>query len=397
MLWYPDHRDRLLGLLREADQVVIATAILGGGPVLDALIGIAGSVPVLVATGCGGGLTRRESIESLRDAGAEVLVIDDRTGGLFHPKVYAMKTGLGCVALVGSANLSAGGFGENREAMVETAIGATDLSGLEARLRAEGPLLENLDDLPTPPRSTGHFKPTRKDRVALSDVLGMSWDDYVVAVTEMDGWWKARDLDVFGHSVGWLPTVDALQAHTRKPLAALPVRSRRILVGKRAGEDVAYFGDFNPTPARDVILNPDKPGNTPAVKAIDTARASVGKVGDPLDIDTAIEQFHRLTAISGVWLGVAGRLLLSVRPDVFVSVNEGSRALLVSETGLTLPRQAGRRDRTCPGYRDLLARIQEAPWYTATRPSDPTGDAIWRARAALIDIFVYEPGESRWA
>lgn len=397
ILWHPEHRARLLACIREADRIIIATGILGGGPIVDALAAVAGSVSVLVVTGCGGGLTRRDAVERLREAGGEVRVVDDRTGGLFHAKVYAVAAGGAATAIVGSANLSAGGFGANDEAMAEVTLTTADLEALEARLRKAGPLLHDLADLPTPPRSSGRMKSPPRGRIPLGEVLGMSWSDYLDAVLHMDAWWKSRPqpLDVFAEGVGWLPTIDALQAIPRKPLAALPELARRILVGKRAEEDVAYFGDFNATPVRDTVLHPTKPDNIHDATVIDAIRARVGSVGDPLSLDDAVAAFDELTAIKGVWLGVAGRLLLSVRPDVFVSVNEGSRSLLVSETGLRLPKQAPPK-RRCADYCALLARVQEAPWYAAPKPSDGEGEAVWKARAALIDVFVYEPGENRW-
>lgn len=389
LLWLPENTDQILAELREARRAVVATGILGGGPALDVLVALAAGVPVLVVTGCGGGLTRRDAVERLRNAGAEVRVVDDRTGGLFHAKVYAVEKNDRAVTFVGSANLSSGGFAENREAMQRAEGPIAEIDALEARLRVVGPLLLDLDDLPTAPRVVGHFPPKLKKPIPLSAVLTLDWDDYVNAVLGMDGWWKAQGHDIFGEGVGWIRTLTALQDNTRAPLASLPLDARQILVGKRPGDDVAYFGDFNATPKRQVILKPTEPEHVASAAIIDAARAAVGQVGDPISLKQAGAAFDSLIGLSGVWLGVASRLLLSVRPDVFVSVNEGSREQLRAETGLILPVQAP-GSRKCPAYSDLLGRVMAAPWWDVPCPSDPDGATIWRARAALLDVFVYK-------
>ncbi len=391
MLWSPDHLAPLLDALSHATTIRVAVGNTSGGPVLELLASrSAESIPVLVVTGCGGGTTRREAIERLRASGADVRVVDDRSGGLFHAKIFGVRFPNGEVqAFVGSANLSSAAFGENCEVLCPISLDNHQWESLGRRLDEAGPMLADLDDLPGPPPPPPGRRPSG-GRIALSDVLQMTWPEYVQALKFMDTWWLSRGWRVFGEGPGWTHTVARLRSFTRGPLVSLRELERKILVGKVPGDNVAFFGDFNATPSRDAVLKAHLPQWVATAQAIDTARATIGRVGDPLSIGQAEAAMNDLLDNSGIWLGIASRLLLSIRPDVFISVNNGSRELLQGGTRLRFPRQAP-RSRRCPAYRSLLESVQDAPWYNVPRPSDALGRTVWDARAALLDVFVYEP------
>lgn len=390
MLWSPTHRDAVIEALETALEIRVAVGNTSGGPVLECLSARARSgVPVLVVTGCGGGSTRREAVERLRASGAKALVVDDLSGGRFHAKVYAYRAPDGSVrAFVGSANLSAAAFGANDELLVAVPLQESQWYELGERLHEAGPLLD-LKDLPLPPDTTAPPR-RRADPIAVEDVLQMDWPEYVQALRDMDAWWGQQGMRVFGESRGWAYTIERLRWFTAGPIQRLSPLERRILVGKAAVGDVAYFGDFMGTPAKAAVLSPEKPEWQHACKLIDTARDTMAHAGAPVAPDVAVATMETLFAVPGIWLGVASRLLLSVRPDVFVAVNRGSRARLESAFSLKLPTQKP-PSRRCGDYTRLLERVHQAPWYTAPRPSDPLGQTVWDARAAFLDVFVYDP------
>lgn len=391
LLWFPDDADQLVNALRGARRVVVGTAILGGGPATSVIQALASKgVPVVVVTGCGGGLTFRESVERLERAGAVVLVVDDRDGALFHPKVVAVVSADEQVTLfVGSANLTGGGFRRNTEAVFQTTATVADVDAIEARLRSAGRLIP-MADLPLRPKPP----PFKKDpkRASLGDLLLLDWPGFVDAVDAVAASWNKRGWNVFdaGAGVGWMDTLDDLLDLAGTDVAALSQDQRDVLVGMRGDKDVAYFGDFAHTPAKQFVRDPGAYAAQSA--AIDAARRAVGRIGDPITLAAAQDAFDSLTKVKWVSAGVASRLLLSVRPDVFVSVNRGSKHLLNEQVGLTFPDEDKSKIRK--HYGRLLEMVMGAPWWSAPRPRDLHGRVIWDARAALLDIFLYSKGGS---
>ena len=97
----------------------------------------------------------------------------------------------------------------------------------------------------------------------------------------------------------------------------------------------------------------------------------------------------RISKTNGLGVAIATRLLTLIRPDKFISVNDGSRRGLSHLTGL--PKTA-----VCmaseTNYRNLLDWLYQAPWYSSPEPQSDLEVTIWNIRAALIDSFVYGYG-----
>ncbi len=399
LLWAPDHRHRILALISAATRIVIGTGNLGTGDVVKAIGARAkAGVPVAITTGCGGGTTHQYEVTRLREeCGAQVRVVDDRSGGLFHAKVYAFSLPEGDRALVGSANLSGAGFGQNREVMVEVELQSGELNEIASRLAGAGPELADLSQLPwlRPPGPGPKSDP--KERIGLGAVLEMNWSSFVDAVWTMHRWWRKRArprLNVMNGTPGWVDTLQRLEVLATTPIAEMSITDRRTLVGCRnVGDgrtDVAFLGGFDRTPARHYLLKAESPEHTAVAAQIDCVRATVGAVGSRLSPNKARTAFRALVDIHGVATAVASRLLLAVRPDIFVPVNDGNRAMLRQETGLSFPKTTKQTTKQVSDYVALLKRVQAAPWYDSPPPTDHAELVIWRARAALLDIFVYQ-------
>ena len=92
---------------------------------------------------------------------------------------------------------------------------------------------------------------------------------------------------------------------------------------------------------------------------------------------------NQLTALKGVSVGVASRLLAAKRPDLFVSVNNGSKPQLARLIG-------GKRVDTVKQYVGLLQKIWATDWYRSGKPRDGIETSVWERRAALLDSALYE-------
>ena len=75
-------------------------------------------VSLRIIVGTHGNATDPDTLDRLNDIGK--LRIVPHRGPLFHPKVYIFRGEEDSIALIGSANFTNGGFGENVEAVFET-------------------------------------------------------------------------------------------------------------------------------------------------------------------------------------------------------------------------------------------------------------------------------------
>ena len=112
----------------------------------------------------------------------------------------------------------------------------------------------------------------------------------------------------------------------------------------------------------------------------------------PLDRDRRVSSttlqtyFERATEIRGIAVASASRFLTTKRPDLFMSVNGANQK--------NLERAFGAKVRKPEGYIALHERIWSFPWFSADRNrNDRRGEAIWRARVALLDALFYDGNE----
>ena len=98
---------------------------------------------------------------------------------------------------------------------------------------------------------------------------------------------------------------------------------------------------------------------------------------------TAIGSLERFGAAS------ASRLLVAERPDLYLMLNNASRAGLASITGVSLPVML-----QVPGverhYRDMLEQVYASDWWREPRPRPLRNAFIWDCRVALLDVFAYD-------
>ncbi len=79
------------------------------------------------------------------------------------------------------------------------------------------------------------------------------------------------------------------------------------------------------------------------------------------------------------------RLLAMKRPDYFVCLGSKNKSKLCEDFGLVESRI------TLEGYWDeICGRIQESIWWNAAEPKGKLDSAIWKRRAAFLDVLYYE-------
>ena len=85
-------------------------------------------------------------------------------------------------------------------------------------------------------------------------------------------------------------------------------------------------------------------------------------------------------------LGTATRLLAMKRPDVFLCVDAKNIKKLAEDVGIVRVDQLDYERY----WLEVVLRLREAPWWLSPEPTDPTEQAVWHARAAMLDAIFYE-------
>jgi hypothetical protein len=105
-------------------------------------------------------------------------------------------------------------------------------------------------------------------------------------------------------------------------------------------------------------------------------------------VDAAISVLEKMCAVHGVSMAIATRLLALSRPDICVSVNRGSAPKMAAAMELGLNEASIRQPKN---YRAVLEWVGRQSWYNEPRPNVSRDATLWDMRAALLDVFFYEP------
>jgi hypothetical protein len=335
--------------------------------------------------------TEPRVLRELRDLG--VLRVIPDTGGVFHPKLIIGVNGREARALVGSSNLTPGGFSGNTEVNIFLAGPVNDPA-----LRQIADFMENqwthprafepdekwfedyerlYENRPDPPKLGARKRGPRTVVEAMD--LEIAWTDFVVLIScqERRALWTGLEIHVFDHpESSYLQEVETCQAAfaAEPSYANMPEDDRKLIAGW--GERTAgYYGRMKGA-GYFKNLTRERP-------------AEIGKHLDriPLAGAVAIDEtrtyLNGIMGVKGVALGTATRLLCMKRPDIFLPANRASVA--------NIKRVFGTAPNTVEKYLALVQRIWRFPWFSAPVPNDEAEARIWRARVALLDAIFYEP------
>lgn len=326
-------------------------------------------------------------LETLQAASCELKVMLD-SEGTFHPKLAIGRRKDGTVrVLMGSSNLTVGGFETNTELNVLLMADGANAQVAKAvsffnQCWARG---KPLDFDPTwlerykaayarRPKPTG-IVPMSPWHFESIDSLEMDWDGFVRMIRAQDG----RPINPEFHIsvAGPYPSYRLEFEGAAKAFAgdhsfaSLSLDERKFVIGIQ--------------PSSGLLGNMSAAGEAKALIYRHPERIATWLDRIPLHGDVSAilpEVLEGMTSLLGVKVGVASRLLVAKRPDVFVSVNNGSRTQLM--------RIFGRNITTNRHYLDLLQVVWATEWFRSARPDDPEEGFIWDHRAALLDAALYE-------
>lgn len=328
-------------------------------------------------------------LRELHDLGVLRVIAD--TGGVFHPKLIIGVKGDQAKAIVGSSNLTSGGFSGNTEVNVLLAGATADdvlkklLSFMDeqwAHPRAFEPddawfdeYQALYDNRPKPPKAAKKAPPV----VKVSDDLDLDWPEFVALISQQErrALWTGWKIHVFDHPDGsYLQEVEGCQAafEAEPRFEKMPEDDRRLVAGW-GDRTAGYYGRMQ---GAGYFKNLTREHPEEIGKHLDKIPLS-GPV-NPGEVRTFL---NGITGVKGVALGTATRLLCMKRPDLFLPANNASLVNLRSVFGVA--------PNTVEKYVALVDRIWQYPWFSGPKPSDANGQRIWAARVALLDAIFYEP------
>lgn len=220
--------------------------------------------------------------------------------------------------------------------------------------------------------------PMAKLEVGSVTDLDMPWNTYVEVLRKQEGRKLANGsrISVTGTSPSYSEELRlANAAFRREPRFENLTKDERNLLMGVGKSSSGFLGSMKPAGYARGIVN-----QNPEL---------VGRVLDRLPLEghvtlsDAAELLNELTQLKGVKIGVATRFFAVKRPDLFVSVNNGSNPQLAKLLG-------GREITKINQYIALLRNVWATEWHRSKRPLDAREAALWERRAALLDAALYE-------
>lgn len=319
------------------------------------------------------------------------------SGGTYHPKVYAFRKGRRAAAIVGSANFTRGGLGNNHEAAVAM-TGAADEAVFKdifaftrdsagfgqkvtvAYAAAYRASCKRAAALPKPPRDpVGAIPPAR----AKTELLTAEWAQYARSTRASPYHDVDKSLELLAIARRWYAenaTFADFSTPQRKAVAGIIGKYQKI--GPDLNRDWGWFGSMR---GMGDFANRVDNGDAALVRAID----GIPRSGDVTraQYERFCSQFRKAFASSTRTGGVptASRLLAMKRPDTFLCVckpNIGlaSEVLGFARTTLDLGNY----------WERVVEPIRSAVWYNADKPDGVDGE-LWEGRAAMLDALFYRP------
>lgn len=324
-------------------------------------------------------------------------------GGTFHPKVYAFRSSNTAAAIVGSANFTFGGLGKNSEAVILVRGNADapffkDIFAFTRKSAESGhPVTHDLalayrishkraERMPKPPHDPIDSLPPMKPKALSSDLLSMSWPEYVQEIGASAHHDIGDSLELLRIAQTWFASVVSfadLSRGQRQAIAGLVV-DRAERDDAELSRDWGWFGSMKGMGDFASLIIHNDPHMALAIDSIPQS----GEVGRrhfevfAQHFEKAFEQRDRTGGYA-----TASRLLAMKRPDIFLcvcspNISKTSDAMGFSKSTLKLS-----------DYWDKVVEvIRLSEWYNADKPGKPD-NALWEYRAAMLDAILYEPPE----
>lgn len=319
-------------------------------------------------------------------------------GGTYHPKVYAFRSGSQVAAIVGSANFTQGGLGNNLEAAVVLTGSMNDPALAEVLSFAEQSAkfgqavtatyadayrasFKRARNMPRPPRD-----PVKAAIVIRAgEVLNMSWETYVRRVRSSSHHDVAKSLDLLSIARRWFASEQSFaqfSAPQRKAIAGILGEYQKI--GPDLDRDWGWFGSMR---GMGDFANRIEENDESLAEALDRIPRSGEVTRAQYDQFCALfrQAFAHSTRTGGV--PTATRLLTMKRPETF---------LCICKPNIVAASEAFGFARTTLDLNNYWERVVEpmrlSSWYNSEKPKGRNGE-LWESRAAMLDVLFYRPEE----
>lgn len=308
--------------------------------------------------------------------------------GTFHPKVIFGRYEDQVCAIVGSANFTTAAYTGNTElsVLLEGTDHDPELAAIESYIEEQwqkGTELTNewLAEYVLTWKATKSRRivvPRARLEVGSLTDLEMPWSTYVELIQKQEGRKLANGtpIRVTGASPSYMEELRLAHALFRREprFENLTKDERNLLMGIGSASS-GFLGSMKPAGyARGLVgSEPEKIGKT--LDRLPLTR--------PVTLTEAADLLNELTQLKGVKIGVATRFFAVKRPDLFVSVNNGSNPQLAKLMG-------GREVTSVKQYIALLSVAWTTEWHRSPRPTDAQEAGLWERRAALLDAALYE-------
>ena len=318
-----------------------------------------------------------------------------KTSGVFHPKVYYFSSSEGNWDLiVGSANLTAGGLGENTEICIH--ISSED-KGTEmihedilTKFAAEFDVAETFTE-ETLCNYRKHFKRNKRHVQKLADqsekgdyvrpafkseLLSLHWKEFYKRVLE-DG------SNMVDPRIAVLNAASQrFQKHPRFGDMDYYARSKIAGYVNKGKLDWALFGS---TGALGVFMNLVNGQDVNICKAVD-AIPLAGEV-TKLHYSNSVRYFRKaFEGKKGYSLAGLTRLLAMKRPDWFICFNNRNKDGFEREYGVS--------DRSFDEWKywdEIIVRSVQSVWWDSKKPTNKREREVWSGRVAFLDLLFYDP------
>lgn len=392
-------RKALPRLIAKHDQIYMAVAWAHAGPVADKLIENKHKFRS-VTVGLDFCATDPDFVDSLRKV--PNAFVFKKSGACFHPKIYLFVSGQSAEAIVGSANFTSGGLGNNVEACLHLSCDTSEpavaelLATMESYAPHRQPVTKQLADAyrrqaeiaASRPRAPSPILPSDKadfQRID-SDLLKMDWAAFIHEARKDPNHHfetRMRFLRYLQTLFARAQSFDDLTVPEWKAVAGI-VHPDAVADSGLEKYQIGWFGSMQGSGAFTKLIA-NKDGRI--AKAIDCIpRRGPVRERDFNRFCALFESAFADSARTGR-TPTATRLLAMKRPDVFVCVNNGNRASLAealhfAPSTLSLENY----------WERVIEPIKLAKWYNAPRPEGPDAEA-WDCRAALVDAIHYDASD----
>jgi len=315
----------------------------------------------------------------------------ERDRGVFHPKIYLFETGKDWDLIVGSANMTSGGFGNNTETMVHISSSDGD-ERLYTECRAAIDGYWDEAEMMTPQRAENYLRlysthraknpqPSRDKKKSTkyvdTSILPMSWEEFFKKTTAV----RKHTIE---HRFNLLDAVN--QSFANNPsMSDMSQDERHMIAGIRNN-----FNDYT-----GLFGSMDRAASAHNwAKHIDDKKQLLSDALDMIPSFGTIDKnsfqqyskvFREATGYKNA-VGTFTRLLAMKRPDIFVCLTDTNKQALCQDFGIS------RSTMTYEKYWDeIIERLTQSVWWNAPQPQEAFNLKVWNSRSALLDAIYYVP------